>query len=155
MIGAVPSEPVNCLRSRFAHWRAPLQSFLVGQPSVQFLNLITGFFLIRWLDVSEFAMFGMAFAFQSTVTQLTDLGFSGSIIALAGSRGRDPDVLGSYLRSARNWRSKMQGMVLLIAAIAFPLITWTHQHQQHQQHQHQQHNHYHDVNYGVLIYVQY
>lgn len=125
MIGAVPSEPVNCLRSRFAHWRAPLQSFLVGQPSVQLLNLITGFFLIRWLDVNEFAMFGMAFAFQSTVTQLTDLGFSGSIIALAGSRGRDPDVLGSYLRSARNWRSKMQGMVLLIAAIAFPLITWT------------------------------
>jgi hypothetical protein len=56
---------------------------------------------------------------------LTDLGFSGSIIALAGSRGRDPEVLGGYLRSARNWRSKMQGMVLLIAAIVFPLITWT------------------------------
>ncbi|MCX6848234.1 MAG: hypothetical protein NTY98_04885 [Verrucomicrobia bacterium] len=113
------------MRSRFAHWRAPLQSFLVGQPAIQLLNLITGFFLIRWLDVNEFAMFGMAFAFQSTVTQLTDLGFSGSIIALAGSRGRDSEVLGSYLRSARNWRSKMQGMVLLIAAIVFPLITWT------------------------------
>jgi len=125
MTGTLPSVHAHSLRSRFARWRAPLQSFLVGQPSVQFLNLITGFFLIRWLDVNEFAMFGMAFAFQSTVTQLTDLGFSGSIIALAGSRGRDPDVLGVYLRSARHWRSKMQGMVLLIAAIAFPLITRT------------------------------
>jgi len=111
--------------SRFARWREPFLAFLVGQPAVQFLNLIIGFLLIRWLDVNEFAMFGIAFAFQSTITQLVDLGFSGSITALAGARGHDPEVLGGYLHSARYWRSKMQGIVLLVAAIAFPLITWT------------------------------
>ncbi len=110
--------------SRFARWRGPLLSFLVGQPAVQFLNLITGFFLLRWLDINEFAMFGIAFAFQSTVSQLTDLGFSGSIVALSGSRGHDPEVLGGYLRSARYWRTRMQTMTLIVAAIAFPLMTW-------------------------------
>lgn len=110
--------------SRFSHWRAPLQSFLVGQPAVQFLNLLTGFLLLRWLDVEQFAMFGIAFAFQSTITQLSDLGFSGSIIALAGDRAHDPAILGGFLRSARHWRLKLQSGVLVLAAVAFPLITW-------------------------------
>lgn len=96
----------------------------MGQPVVQFLNVITGFLLIRWLDVKEFAMFGIALAFQSTITQLTDLGFSGSIVALAGSRGQDPEVLGGYLRSARHWRSRLQWGMLLVAGVAFPLIVW-------------------------------
>ncbi|MCF7785935.1 MAG: hypothetical protein K9N47_07420 [Prosthecobacter sp.] len=124
MIGTLPSEPVNTLGLRFARWREPLQSFIVGQPSVQILNLITGFFLLRWLDVEQFAMFGIAFAFQSTVTQLSDLGFSGSIIALAGDRVQDPTVLGGFLRSARHWRFKVQSGMLVLAAVAFPLITW-------------------------------
>lgn len=96
----------------------------MGQPVVQVLNFITGFLLIRWLDVKEFAMFGIALAFQSTITQLTDLGFAGSIIALAGSRGHDPKVLGGYLRTARHWRSRLQWAMLLLAAVAFPLIVW-------------------------------
>lgn len=119
---AVPSR---LLSSRFAKWRGPLLAFLVGQPAVQFLNLLTGFFLIRWLDVEQFAMFGIAFAFQSAITQLTDLGFSGSIIALAGGRGHDPDVLGAYLKSAAHWRSRIQGFTLLLAWITFPLVVWS------------------------------
>lgn len=110
--------------SRFSHWRAPLQSFLVGQPAVQILNLLTGFFLLRWLDVGQFAMFGIAFAFQSTITQLSDLGFSGSIIALAGDRAHDPVVLGGFLRTARHWRLKVQSGVLVLTLVAFPLLTW-------------------------------
>ncbi|MFC5455670.1 lipopolysaccharide biosynthesis protein [Prosthecobacter fluviatilis] len=110
--------------SRIARWRGPLLAFLMGQPVVQFLNLFTGFCLVRWLDIQEYAMFGITFAFQSTVTQLTDLGFSGSVVALAGSRSHDPEVLGGYLYSARYWRSRLQGGILLLAAVAFPLIVW-------------------------------
>ncbi len=114
----------NSVSSRFDRWRKPLLAFFLGQPAVQFLNLITGFILIRWLDVNEFAMFGIVVAFQATISQLVDLGFSGSITALAGERGHDPDVLGGYLHSARYWRSKMQNVVLVIAAILFPFVTW-------------------------------
>jgi O-antigen/teichoic acid export membrane protein len=112
------------LTSRFSKWRGPLLSFFIGQPAVQFLNLITGFLLLRWLDVHEYAMLGIALAFQVTINQLTDVGFSGSIVALAGSRGHDPDVLGAYLRSARYWRTRLQNITLLVAAFAFPLFTW-------------------------------
>jgi hypothetical protein len=112
------------LTSRFSKWRGPLLSFFIGQPAVQFLNLITGFLLLRWLDVREYAMLGIATAFQMTVNQLTDVGFSGSIVALSGSRGHDPDVLGTYLRSARHWRTRVQTATLVVAAFAFPLVTW-------------------------------
>lgn len=110
---------------RLARWREPLLAFFLGQPAVQMLNIATGFLLVRWLDVEQFAMLGIALAFQSTVAQLTDLGFTGSIVALAGSRGQDPAVLGGYLRSARHWRSRMQGVTLLVAAVVFPWIVWS------------------------------
>jgi O-antigen/teichoic acid export membrane protein len=99
-------------------------AFAVGQPAVQMLNLLTGFFLLRWLSKEEFAMFGLAFAFQSTINQLTDLGFSGSIVALAGERGSDPAWLGRYLRTARHYRAQLLTFTLLGAAVAFPLLTW-------------------------------
>jgi O-antigen/teichoic acid export membrane protein len=119
-----PSEPPTVAPSRFLKWRAPLISFFIGQPAVQLLNLITGFLLLRWLDIQEYAMLGIALAFQVTVNQLTDVGFSGSIVALAGPRGQDPDILGTYLRSARYWRTRVQTATLLVAAVAFPLMTW-------------------------------
>jgi hypothetical protein len=112
------------LISRLTKWRGPLLAFAIGQPSVQLLNLISGFLLLRWLDVQQYAMLGIALAFQTTINQLTDVGFSGSIVALAGARGHDPDVIGTYLRSARYWRARFQSITLLIAVIAFPLITW-------------------------------
>ncbi len=119
-----PGEDGSRRSSRFAKWRAPLLSFFIGQPAIQLLNLVTGFLLLRWLDVDEYAMLGIALAFQMTVCQLTDVGFSGSIVALSGSRGQDPEVLGTYLRSARYWRSRVQTFTLIIAAFAFPLVTW-------------------------------
>jgi hypothetical protein len=115
---------MSLLKTRVIKWRAPLISFLIGQPAVQLFNLVTGFLLLRWLDVQQYAMLGIALAFQMTVNQLTDVGFSGSIVALSGSRGQDPNVLGTYLRSARYWRTRVQTATLLIAAFSFPLVTW-------------------------------
>ena len=113
------------LSARLAQWRAPLLSFFIGQPAVQFLNHITGFLLLRWLSIEQFAMLGLTLAFQSTINQLADVGFSGSIIALSGERGRDPAVLGAFLRSARHWRFRSQLVVLVLAAVAFPWLTWS------------------------------
>lgn len=110
---------------RLQKWRAPLTAFLVGQPTVQLLNILTGFFLIRWMDVEQYAMLGIAFASQTMITQLVDVGFSGSIVALAGSRSREPEVLGGYIRAAKYWRTKTQIFILLLAIVAFPLMTRT------------------------------
>jgi len=112
------------LSARLAKWKGSLLAFAVGQPAVQLLNVLTGFLLLRWLSKEEFAMFGVAFAFQSTVNQLTDLGFSGSIVALAGERGTEPSWLGRYLRAARHYRTRLLAFTLAGAAVAFPLLTW-------------------------------
>jgi O-antigen/teichoic acid export membrane protein len=98
-------------------------TFALGQPAIQLVSIATGFLLLRWMPVEHYAQFGVAFAFQSTVAMLADLGFSSSILALAGTRATDPEVIGRYLRSARHFRRILVGVVGLVFAVAFPLIT--------------------------------
>jgi O-antigen/teichoic acid export membrane protein len=107
---------------RLKKWGAPLLGFAIGQPAVQLVNLLTGFLLLRWLSVEHYAQFGVAFAFQSTVGMLADLGFSSCILALAGERARDPEVLGRYIRSARHFRLWLAIGVGGVFALSFPLI---------------------------------
>ena len=95
--------------------------------AIQALNVLTGFFLLRWLSITAYAQFSVAFAFQSTVGMLIDLGFSSSIIALVGDRVSDKKVLGNYIRSGLHFRNRMFVVMIVISSIAFPLMT----HRQH------------------------
>lgn len=108
---------------RSKKWIILISSFLAGQGSVQVLNLITGFLLLRWLSVEAYAQYSVAFGFQSTLGLLVDLGFSGSIIALVGDRGADKEVVGKYVRSAKYFRNRLYSFIIPFAAIAFPLVT--------------------------------
>lgn len=110
--------------NRFNKWQKPLLSFAVGQPTVQLLSVITGFLLLRWLSVEDYAQYSLAFAFQSVISQLADLGYSASIMALAGEKARDPAVLGRYLQAARHLRIRTMTIALMCSAIIFPLITY-------------------------------
>ena len=107
-------------------WKQPLIAFAIGQPAIQLLNVATGFFLLRWMTVEHYAQFGVAFAFQSTVAMLADLGFSSSILALAGSQAKDPNILGRYLRSARHYRMVLVVVIGMLFAACFPIITASH-----------------------------
>ncbi len=75
--------------SRFKRWLPLILGFLAGQTSVQLLNLMTGFFLLRWLSVEQYAQYSVALGFQSTLSMPIYLGFSGSITALVGERSSD------------------------------------------------------------------
>jgi O-antigen/teichoic acid export membrane protein len=109
---------------RFKHWILLVTSFLAGQGSVQLINLISGFLLLRWLSVEAYAQYSIAFGFQSTLSILVDLGFSGSIIALVGDRISDKKVIGSYIRSAKHYRNRLFLVALPIAIITFFLVTY-------------------------------
>ena len=95
----------------------------MGQISVQAIGLITGLLLIRLLAVDQYARFGVAFAFQSTIAMLVDVGFSNSIVALVGHRGSEPEVIGGYIRSAQHYRNRMFVFIGICALVAFPLVT--------------------------------
>lgn len=100
--------------------------YLTGQGIVQAVNLSVGLLLLRWLSIVDYAQFSVAFGFQTTLGMLTDLGFSGTIVALVGPRGNDPDVLGAYIRSGRHMRNLMLVVLTPLAAIVYALIVREH-----------------------------
>jgi O-antigen/teichoic acid export membrane protein len=111
---------------RLRRWGSLGLRFLVGQGSVQALNIITGFFLLRWMSVEAYAQYSVAFGFQSTLGMLVDLGFSGSIIALVGDRGGDPEIVGRYVRSARRFRNRLYLVIVPLGVVAFPFLIARH-----------------------------
>jgi O-antigen/teichoic acid export membrane protein len=114
------------IRPRFKNWGSLIAGFLAGQGIVQLLNLVIGFFLLRWLSVEAFAQYSVATGFQGTLVMLVDIGFSSSIVALAGNRGSDKVAIGRYIRSARHFRNRLFLVVAPLAVIAFPLVTAKH-----------------------------
>jgi O-antigen/teichoic acid export membrane protein len=115
--------------SRVQRWAGLITSFLAGQGTVQLINLITGFFLLRWMSIESYAQFSIAFGFQSMTQWLVDLGAVGSIVALVGNRRGDKEVVGRYIRSAKHFRIRLLCFTVPGAAIVFSLITskyqWT------------------------------
>lgn len=110
--------------SRLRRWGRLLGHFLAGQLSIQAINLATGLLLVHLLPVDQYARFGVAFAFQTTIAMLVDVGFSNSIVALVGRHGSDPKVVGGYIRSAQHYRNRMFILIAAGAAVAFPLVTY-------------------------------
>lgn len=115
LLDRIPSPKVRL-------WTERLLKFFLGQGVIQALNLVTGFALVRWLSVEDYAQFGVVFGFQITLAMFVDLGFSGCIVALVGSRGDDRAVLGRYVATARSLRLWSMLVVLPIAAAAFAWI---------------------------------
>lgn len=100
-----------------------LAAFLGGQGASQGLSLLTGLLLLRWLSVDSYAQYSLAFAFQKVLSVLTDLGLQGSIVALVGPRGSDPNVVGLYVRAARRIRTRAFLVSAVAAVVVFPLLT--------------------------------
>ncbi len=120
---APPASEVSPRRARAARWAKLLATFLTGQTLVQGLNVLTGFLLLRWMSVEAYAQYTVANSVQGTIGVLTDLGVSGSIVALVGQRIHDKRLVGEYVRAARAFRGRMFLVMALVAAVAFPLVT--------------------------------
>jgi O-antigen/teichoic acid export membrane protein len=102
-------------------WAAKTSQFGVWQLLAQTIQLVTGFLFVRWLSYDAYAQYGLAQGFQSALSQLVDLGFSGSIIALVGQRIHDRHVVGRYMKAA--WRQRT-GMMLIVLPLALPAFFW-------------------------------
>ena len=106
-----------------------LFAFVKGQLPLQIINLFTGFFLLRWLTLREQAIFAVAFSFQSLILSISDLGFTGSIIAMVGNKWNDKIIVGSYVAAAKKLRTYFFLVSLALSSILIPFIakkqTWT------------------------------
>ncbi len=97
--------------------------FLLGQGSSQIIQVLTGFFLLRWLTLESYGQYGIAFGFQSTLNNIVDIGLSTSIVALVGQKFNDPYVIGNYIRAARYLRTRMTVFLMPLAAVLFYYLT--------------------------------
>ena len=99
-----------------------LARFFSGQVVIQFLNLLNGFLLLRWLSIENVAIFSMLFGIQTLMNSMSDLGFSGSIIALTGNRYSHKKILGGYISSAKQLRRIFFLIIILIMAGLAPFL---------------------------------
>ncbi len=81
-----------------------LAGFFFGQGSVQALNLLTGFLLLRWLGVEQYAIYTLLAGFQGTMGVLVEMGLGNSLVGLLAGR-TDKAAVGGYIRSAKHYRN--------------------------------------------------
>jgi O-antigen/teichoic acid export membrane protein len=101
-------------------------SFFLGQGALQAVNALVGLFLVRMLSVEAYAQFGLAFGFQTTATNLMDMGFASTIIPLIGDRVNDRDLVGKYVRAAVRLRTRAFLILAPFAVAGFVAIARTH-----------------------------
>ena len=117
---------VSSSRQRLKTWARVLSHFLAGQACLQAVNAVTGLLLLRWLSVTAYAQYSIAFGFQSMFAMLVDLGFSGTIVALVGDRVNDKEVVGKYISSAQYYRQRLFMFMFFVALVAYPTLTYRH-----------------------------
>ena len=125
----MPDEPITAPApappevSRLRRWAGRLTAFFVGQGLVQVLNLATGFLLVRWLTVNDYAVYSLVTGFQGSVGVLVELGLGSSLVALLAGR-TDPHVVGGYIRSTRHYRNRFFLILLPVILVVFPVLTF-------------------------------
>lgn len=107
---------------RIEHWLLKLGEFFLAQGLLQVLMAVGGFLLLRWMSVTDYAVFTLAFAIQSAMIAFCDVGFSGAIVPLVGSRVQDRAVIGAYVAGARRLRLWLLPFVLVGGMVAFAVL---------------------------------
>ena len=100
--------------------------FLIGQGTLQAIQFVIGFFLLRKLSIEAYAQFGLAYGFQVTLGSLTDLGFTSTIVPLVGEHRDNRLLVGRYVRAAKHWRDRTFGFLAPVTAICFLAIMYKH-----------------------------
>lgn len=103
-----------------------LASFFTGQISVQLIQLISGFLLIRFLTLEEYAQYGAYLAFQMVFVMLVEMGISQSIIPLVGTRITDKQLIAGYIQAALRIRRLTFFIFLGPAVVLFPIFVSKH-----------------------------
>lgn len=112
--------PIN-LRQQFNRHRSRIDlvyRYLMGQGLLQLLNVLNGFFLLRWLSIDEQAKFSLAMGLQATVGLLGDLGFGGGLLGLISDRTNDKILIGRYIKGLQRVKNRFLTVSMLVGTIA-------------------------------------
>jgi len=118
-----PSRPLIARGVRLARL---VTGLLTLQLIAQALSVVTGLVLLRWLDVSQYAQYTVAFGFSTTLIALVDLGLGAAVMPLMAQHRDDPEQLGAYMKAALSLRRRIAYVVLPTSAGAFYLLASHH-----------------------------
>jgi O-antigen/teichoic acid export membrane protein len=113
--------------SKWTPWLRRILGFFLGQGTSMILQLGTGFALVRWLSVADFAQLSVATAFQNSAAVFVDLGTPQAVTALIGERASDPHHVGKYVRAVRSFRTRLFLAVAVVIATLLPFFVRKHQ----------------------------
>lgn len=120
-LAGAPSDNIPNARAKFGRWSAQFARFAIGQGSLQAVNVISGFLLIRWLSVDSYAKYSLTTGFQGTIGGLAELGLGGSIVALLAGR-TEPPLVGRYLRSTKHFRDRFFLALVPVIIVTFSIL---------------------------------
>jgi O-antigen/teichoic acid export membrane protein len=95
--------------------------FITTELIIQAIGLVSGLFLIRVLDQSEYAYYIIANSLQSTMNQLSDMGIGSGLSALGGKVWQDRYRFGQLINTALQLRYYLASIAVLVAA---PILIW-------------------------------
>ncbi|WP_338875058.1 hypothetical protein WBJ53_05520 [Spirosoma sp. SC4-14] len=96
--------------------------YVTGQGLLQLLNVLNGFFLLRWLSIDEQAKFSLAMGLQATLGILGDLGLGGSLLGLIGDRVDDRKLIGQYVAGIQRFKDRFFIVSAFIGSIAVAIF---------------------------------
>ena len=94
-----------------------LYTYFIGQGLLQMINLLNGFYIIRWLDFENQAKFTLALGMFSTISFFSDLGFGGTLLSLVGSDIDNKEVVGKYISGIRYYKNKLIVLSILVSSV--------------------------------------
>src|SRR5258706_11315014 len=106
-----------------SHWLPLLARFSAGQAVILAINLVTGFLILRFLSIDEYAIYILASVLQSLGSLGADLGMSQGVVSVGAPLRDDKVAFGSLVRGAVRLRAKLFMVVTpIVLAVAYVLL---------------------------------
>ena len=110
-------------------WTALIGKFLVGQGTVQAINLVSGLLIIRFLPLREYALYTIASLLLLVGSLGSDMGLSQAVNTLGAKIRDDRQALGALYAGAYRYRRMLYlaavGVILFLATYMMYGHEWT------------------------------
>jgi O-antigen/teichoic acid export membrane protein len=103
------------------YWIKTLSKFISAQLIVQALGVVSGIFLVRTLDQTQYALYTIALTMQTTMMLLADMGISVGLSAIGGKVWQDKHRFGQLINTAMHLRYYLSAISI---TVVIPILMW-------------------------------
>lgn len=109
--------------SGFFRWGALIARFLTGQVVVQVVNLVTGFLILRFLSINEYAIYILGSLLGTVGALGSDMGISQGVISIGAPIRDDKTAFSGLVKSAILLRRRFFVLAVpVVAVLAYAVL---------------------------------